>query len=143
MSAPKREKFARLSGRQILSCSLYHPETSAKKVSSRSKPQNLREGLLFDSKNKYSVGDLLRLQLSIPLLNSKDDTLSVPVTLIGNVVRVAMVAEGLYQIGICFTKLDQQYRSRLLECLAEKHACDADNASRRENHKERGYENKH
>lgn len=125
MSTPKREKFARLSDKQVLSCSLYHPETSARRLSAQGKPQNLREGLLFNSMTKYAVGDLLRLKLAIPLLNSTDAPLAIPVTLIGNVVRVAMQEGGSYQIGVCFTKLDQQYRSRLLESLADKHVCAA------------------
>jgi len=120
MSDDKHKHYAKLSESHILECAKYHPQAGEKTPKSKGQPQNLSEGLLFESRRKYCVGDLLQLTLAIPLLTAEDDALTVPITLIVSVVRVEVAREGLYEIGVCFTKLDQRYRSRLLDCLAKK-----------------------
>ena len=118
MSDEKHKHYAKLSDSHILECGKYQPQAHDDSLKSKGKPQNLNEGLLFESNKKYSVGDLLRLKLAIPLISADDDTLTVPITLIVSVVGVKIVREGIYEVAVCFTKLDQRYRSRLLEFLA-------------------------
>jgi len=120
MSDEKHKHYAKLSDSHILECARYQPATHDDSLKSKGKPKNLNEGLLFETSKKYSVGDLLRMKLAIPLISADDDTLTVPITLIVSVVGIKIAREGVYEVAVCFTKLDQRYRSRLLEFLAER-----------------------
>jgi len=81
-------------------------------------------GVLFESKDKYNVGDLLKLEISIPgweqfkneFYKEGRPTLSEPVVVLAVVVRLEnVIVDQLYDVGVCFVSIDEGHRWALIK----------------------------
>lgn len=128
--ADERRKYIRLSTKHIGRISPYsisnidqssQIETIVKNVSAG--------GALFESKKKYSLGDLICIEIDLPGWEkfksgfykpgqlSKGD----PVVAIANVVRVEVVKLGkLFDIGICFVGVDDDHQRAIKKYVRKK-----------------------
>lgn len=80
-------------------------------------------GGLFESSEKYEINQVLQIEISVPGWEKfknefyKSTKLSVeePVIALAKVVRVELVKEGLYDIGVCFIGIDQGHQWALIK----------------------------
>ncbi len=67
-------------------------------------------GIAFLIKKKLSVGDFLEMELQLP-------TTEVPVSATAKVMRIEELKDGLYDIGVCFTKISHTQQEKLLKYI--------------------------
>lgn len=81
-------------------------------------------GALFESKTKYDIGDVLKLEITIPgwqrykneFYNEEKILRTEPVIILAKVVRVeALAEEGQYDIGVEFAGIDEGDRWALIK----------------------------
>lgn len=81
-------------------------------------------GVLFESKTKYNIGDLLKLEISIPGWEQfknefyKEDAItpSRPIIVLAKIIHVEnIVVDELYDIGVCFVGIDENHRWALMK----------------------------
>ncbi len=112
-------KYVRIPRRYIIHCSPF----TAKDLLSPGR-DHITEGLLkniscggilFESKVKYDVGILLRIELALPgwekfkteFFREVSAPLFNPLTVLANVVRLEVLGEELFDIGACFSAVDE------------------------------------
>ncbi|MFA5260290.1 MAG: PilZ domain-containing protein [Candidatus Omnitrophota bacterium] len=72
-------------------------------------------GILFESKVRYDVGILLRIELALPgwerfkseFFKEGRTPHSDPLTVLVHVVRLEVLEDGLFDIGACFSAIDE------------------------------------
>ena len=82
-------------------------------------------GVLFTSKTPFEVGQILRLEISLAgwerfkIEFYKEDRLahSKPIIVLATVVRVELMEDGLYDIGVCFAGIDEGHKWALLKYI--------------------------
>ena len=117
----ERRKFTRIKARNVIKCKKYTSTTYDKDLKTTMTKNFSAGGILIESKNKYTVGDVLTIELNLPgwrQFKSKfyevihrHDTL--PLKIVGAVVRVEIISEGLYDIGITYSVIKEQDRKVL------------------------------
>ena len=86
-------------------------------------------GVLFESKVKYDVGSLLRIELALPGWEKfkteffREDRMphSDPLTVLAHVVRLEVLEDGLFDIGACFSAIDEGDKWALFKYI-QRHA---------------------
>jgi len=124
-----KRKFIRIAEDHVLCHEKYHFRVQAEKESVEGVVKNYSAGgALFESKIKYDIGDLLKLDITIPGWEKyknefyKNDKLFVeaPVVVLVNVVRVeAIVPDELYDIGVSFVGIDNGDQWALMKQIKE------------------------
>lgn len=129
----EHRKYVRIPRRYIVHCSPF----TAKDLLSPGR-DNITEGLLkniscggilFESKAKYDVGMLLRIELALPgwekfkteFFREDSYPLFNPLTVLANVVRLEVLEDGLFDIGACFSAVDEGDKWTLFKYI-QRHA---------------------
>lgn len=125
-SAAERRKYVRLEQKHMLRHEKYvfqGREEEAMFEESAIKNYSLG-GALFESKAKYDIGDILKLEISIPGWEKyknefyREDKISraEPVVILASVMRIEAIAPpGLYEIGVQFVGIDEGDRWALMK----------------------------
>ena len=82
-------------------------------------------GILFESKVKYDIGTLLRIELALPGWEKfkteffKEDSTphADPLTVLAHVVRLEALENGMFDIGACFSAIDEGDRWALFKYI--------------------------
>lgn len=131
-SRVERRKYVRILSEDVLQCQLFKNENfveSATEDNIRAVTKNYSAGgILFETNAQFDVGSLLKLEISIPGWERfkaefyKDGTsYGEPLVILATVVRVeALADEGLFDIGVCFSAIDEGHRWALLKYIEEK-----------------------
>lgn len=129
----ERRRYVRLPGEYVLryekySLSKVKLESPEKKIDTVTK--NISAGgVLFETKTKFELGSLLKIELDAPGWESykaefyKSDATShrVPIVTLASVVRVEVVVPGsTYDIGVCFVGIDDGHQWALLKYVDKK-----------------------
>jgi len=67
-----------------------------------------KSGILFESRERFEIG--AKVQLMVPLPENAD-----AIVMLGRVVRVEMLSDGRYAIGVSFLELDQAAKTELAQ----------------------------
>jgi len=126
----ERRQYIRLPTTTILKCSAFggHDfgiDEAIKK--SNAVVKNLSAGgVLFESTTSFTVGKLLRLEISVPgwerfkkeFYKEYETSHSQPVVVLATVVRVEMVdPKGIYDIGACFSAIDTGHQWAMMKYI--------------------------
>ena len=84
-------------------------------------------GIMFESKNSYSVGDIIRLEAQIPgwekykpeFIKPGQLSRSEPVIALAKVVRVKIVSVGKYEISVQFVGIDDGHQMGLAKYIKQ------------------------
>jgi len=106
----ERRQYARLSPRFLAGCRKY----ALSRLNAGRKEDALSGGLLFETQKKRRIGDVLRLELRLP--DSKPGAR--PPAIVCKVVRVEILANGNYEVGVSFSGLSEDKKAALFNCLA-------------------------
>ncbi|MFT5207162.1 MAG: hypothetical protein ACI9CF_000911 [Candidatus Omnitrophota bacterium] len=126
----EKRKYTRLIARHVLQCQKYSFKdlNQAKRMTSVVK--NISAGgALFESKEKYQIGDILKLEIDIKGWQKfdsgfyKSDLISgsKPIVALGSVVRMELVnPDQLYDVGVCFVGIDDGHQWTLIKYINNK-----------------------
>jgi len=117
----ERRKFIRVKSRNVIKCKKYELSSLNKDIKSTMSKNISAGGILIESNKKYTIGDVLTLELNLPgwrKFKSKfyeviDRYDILPLKVVGVVVRVEIITDNLYDIGICYTVIKEQDRKVL------------------------------
>ena len=121
----ERRKYFRLNRECVVQCERYTIPRQPEATSS-GKSLNLSSGgILFESKAKFELGDMLRLEVKADGWEKfsaefyKHDKMSQvrPLFVLGTVVRSELLSGGAYEIGVAFTGIDDGHRWALEKYL--------------------------
>ncbi|HOX23037.1 MAG TPA: PilZ domain-containing protein [Elusimicrobiales bacterium] len=125
-AANERRKYTRVPLQRLLKCEKYAIPRPDESERQELKTKNVSgSGLLFLSKQKFQVGDLLRLELDLAgwekyksEFYKPDLTASgKPLVVLANVARVVAQKDGGYEIGVLFSGLDDGHKMALVKFL--------------------------
>ncbi len=120
----ERRQYMRVSGKHLVRHEQFTIPRGTEVRENRAKNISAN-GLLFESSVKYNMGVILRLELLVMGINKfktefyKHERLSntEPFIVLGKVVRVEMVYEGLYDIGVSLVGLDYLFQKALTKYI--------------------------
>jgi len=127
----ERRKYFRLSKECLVKCEKYSIPRKAANEQLACKAKNISSGgLLFESKTKFELGDVLWLEVqaagwekySAEFYKHEKTTESKPLVVLGTVVRAELLPSGSYEVGVAFTGIDEGHRWALLKYLKAKSA---------------------
>ena len=101
----ERRKYRRIALSQIIGVNVYKEKKMVKslKIGGHSKDLS-RCGLLFESKNRFPLHSLVKMEIDISMTPNVK-----MVSLVGEIVREEeVVKDKKYEYGICFTKVPQK-----------------------------------
>jgi len=122
-NAAERREHVRIEMSDIVKCFKTSLPGDTNTGTDTAKSKNVSAGgILIESSVKYSVGDVLRLEISLPgwadfkggvlsLFKKKSNEDGEALQVVGRVVRVETVSDSIFFVGICYTdiaKADQK-----------------------------------
>ncbi|MFH0753383.1 MAG: PilZ domain-containing protein [Candidatus Omnitrophota bacterium] len=125
---PERRKFLRIHEEDVLVCEPFDASVlrgdSGKRRHVVSKDLS-QGGLLFESREPFEIGTILKLQVDIPgwekfktgFIKVNEISGRHPLVTLGKVVRVEDVGAGNFDIGIAFVALDSGHKLALQKYL--------------------------
>lgn len=127
MRAVERRVYSRLPKQYVLR----HKKFTIKDVGMRqaleSRVKNVSAGgLLFESNEKYLLGEIIQLELEIPgwekykteFYRQDQSSASQPIVIVATVVRLEQLASsGFYDIGVCFSGIDADHQVALTKFI--------------------------
>ncbi len=125
----ERRKYYRLPFQTVLRCEKFqfHKTFDNKQIEAALKNVSAG-GILFESDKPYALKDILQIELEIPgwekfkneFYKSDELTASKPLIVLGSVVRVEVIHQGVYDIGVCFAGIDHGHQEALLKFIKDK-----------------------
>ena len=124
-----RRKYMRIASKHVLRCQRLPLSKGDLTAQLTSVTKNISlGGILFESPVAYDVGDLLKIDLHLPGwaqympdVHVSDAGSGVDIYIAAAVViRVELVADRLYDVGVCFSEMDRRERWALMKYLYEK-----------------------
>lgn len=123
----ERRKFIRIPSKDIITCKKYGVVSGhdAQEVMLRNISA---EGILFQSKEQYALGDVVKIEIYLPGWEKfnqefyKDDALSYqrPLVALGTVSRIELISSGTYDVGVYLSGVDEGHRWALGEYIKSK-----------------------
>ena len=121
----ERRKFIRIQAQYMLR----HEKYTLRAVQDREAVKGViknysGDGALFESKVKYDIGDILKLEISIPgwekfkteFYKDNKTSASEPLVILASVVRVEVITlDQLYDIGVYFVGIDKGHQGALIK----------------------------
>jgi hypothetical protein len=128
-SQVERRSFIRIAEEDLLVCEPFDPAVFSGVIAKRVRTftKNVSEnGILFEANEAYGIGALLKLQIDIPGWEKYKTgfykvgavSRNQPLVVLGKVVRVEDIGEGVFDIGVVFTAVDGAHREALKKYLA-------------------------
>ena len=85
-------------------------------------------GALFETSKIFEIGDVLLMKINIPgweryktdFIRPGQLTQSGPLTAIATVVRVELLKAGHYDIGVCFSGIDEWHQKALVKLIKKR-----------------------
>lgn len=121
----ERRRFIRIQARYMLRHEKYSLKADQDRKAVAGVVKNYSgDGALFESKTKYDIGDILKLEIDIPgwdkfkteFYKEKRTSASEPIVVLASVVRVeVMVPDDLYDIGVFFVGIDKGHQGALIK----------------------------
>ena len=131
----ERRKYLRISRNYILDCTLFSIKNLQMEPDQQVMQGVMRNisagGVLFESECKFAVGTLLKIDLALPGWQRfkteflKEDTFSIsePLTVLARVVRLEVIElDRLYDVGVCFSAVDEGHKIGLLKYINQEHS---------------------
>ncbi|RKY34957.1 MAG: hypothetical protein DRP78_05940 [Candidatus Omnitrophota bacterium] len=131
-SFQEQRKYVRLSRQDILQYkrftakdfNLDAPEDNIKSVTKNYSAG----GALFETDTEFKIGDLLRIEITIPgwekfkaeFYKEDDVTISKPLVVLTSVVRVKVICPGKFEIGVCFSAIDDGHKWAVMKYVNQK-----------------------
>jgi len=128
----ERRKYVRLPTDTILKCSVFSGHDfgmdDVVKKSSAVVKNVSAGGVLFESSTNFSIGTLLRLEISVPgwdkfrqeFYKEYATSQSKPIVVLATVVRVEVVdPAGVYDIGACFSAIDTGHQWAVMKYITQ------------------------
>jgi c-di-GMP-binding flagellar brake protein YcgR len=125
----ERRKYVRLSSQNLLRCEVYRiPEGDAPAKKEAMSKNISAGGVLFESAVKYDIGEVLKLEIKLTGWSKykpefyKPDALSAsePLVALGNVVRIEALENGMYDVGLCLSGIDEGHQMAVEKFIAER-----------------------
>lgn len=123
--AAEKRTYIRIDEQDVIHCEKYSiPRNSSSQIEGMTK--NISGGgVLFSSSQSFEIGQILRLEISLSGWERfktefyKEDRLahSKPIVVLATVVRVELIEENNYEIGVCFTGIDEGHKWALLKYI--------------------------
>ncbi|MBU1862732.1 MAG: PilZ domain-containing protein [Candidatus Omnitrophica bacterium] len=126
---PERRKYVRFKKSYILKCEHYTIPRKADEQEINSASKNISAGgILFESNSSYNIGDILKLEINLPqwekdkpeFYKATSLSSSQPLIALGTVMRVEIITEGLFDIGVCFSAVDEGHLMALIRYIDER-----------------------
>jgi hypothetical protein len=123
----ERRKFIRIPSEALVTCKKYGDAAGA--LPRESALKNLSaEGILFQAKQQYKIGDVLKMELHLPgwqkfnpgFYKVEEFSYQKPLIALGTVVRIEFISEELYEIGVYLNGVDEGHRWALQEYIKHK-----------------------
>lgn len=129
-SGRERRRYIRIESTEVLDCQMFNSNAlldggAGERI--RAVAKNISAGgVLFESHIKYDIGNLLKLDIDLPgwekfkaeFYKYDEVTHTEPLVILATVVRVEVLKpEKLYDIGVCFSAIDEGHRWALLKYI--------------------------
>lgn len=125
----ERRKFLRLESHHLLNHERFRLQNIAGGTDAEhSTMKNISwGGLLFESKRQYNIGDFLKLEIELPgwekfkneFLKPDEISRSRPLVVLGRVVRVENISQGIFDIGVSFVSVDHDHREAVMKYVKQ------------------------
>jgi|GEM_PF-7034590 len=121
----RRRRYARLKASYVANCAKMRADSLPAGERRLAEAAETRTGgFIFETGKAFSVGDIVRLDLSIPgwgdflqRLRLKAGHEGDRISVIGKIVLVELLTEDRYEAGVCFANIDSGRRELLLRHL--------------------------
>jgi len=124
----ERRKYVRLAAQHIIKCEPYTIPAENGHTKEELLSKNISAGgILFEAHRHYAIGDIIRIEITIPgwdkykpeFYKTQALSYSQPLVTLGSVVRVELVTENIYDIGVCLIGIDEKHQMALEKYIAE------------------------
>ncbi len=86
-------------------------------------------GVLFESDTKFELGELLKIEISMPgwekfkaeFYKIDEPSHRSPLIVLAHVVRVEVISDGKFDVGVCFSAIDEGHEWALMKYIDREH----------------------
>jgi len=114
----ERRKYARVPQENVVVCEPFTDQPVRGESGEQAIMSNMSAGgLLIKTEKGYGIGDVLHIEMTLPGWERFSSTsavaVSVPLDLRGKVVRIEELSDGMYEVGVRITGMDECRRIAL------------------------------
>ena len=123
----ERRKFVRINTQNLLTCQIYTIPSSSGLQEDLCTKNISAGGLLFESKEKFDLNDILRLEINLPgwedfkpaFYKPSDISETRPLVILGKVVRIESLEHKTFDVGVKIEGIDEGHHMALEKYINE------------------------